>query len=222
MATGKPVIVVLTGGSALAVPWLAAHAAARALRLVPGRRRGHTPSPTSCSATSTRPAASRSRSTGRPPTCRRSPTTPCAGAPTATSNGEPLYRVRRRPLVHDLPLLRDRGAVDERHAAVAVESRTPARATATRWSRSTSSRADAPPYAPRRWLAGFRACAGAGRAPHRLMIPLAPNALTLVDEHGARQPLHGELRRRDRRPAARPGGPLLGRRRGPRGLAPPR
>ena len=52
---------------------------------------------------------------------------------------------------------------------------------------------NAPPYAPRRWLAGFsRVSLKPGE--HRVVkIPFGPNALTYVDEAGTRRPLDGDV-----------------------------
>ena len=85
LATGKPVIVVLTGGSALAVPWLAARAAAVLYAWYPGAEGGTRGRRRPVRRRQPGRPPARSRSTARPPICRRSPTTRCAGAPTATS-----------------------------------------------------------------------------------------------------------------------------------------
>jgi len=50
---------------------------------------------------------------------------------------------------------------------------------------------DAPAYAPHRWLAAFTRVALAAGERRTVRLPLAANALTLVDDIGARKPLAG-------------------------------
>jgi beta-glucosidase len=50
-----------------------------------------------------------------------------------------------------------------------------------------------PAYAPRRWLAGFTRVSLAPGEVRRIRIPIAANALTYIDEAGARHPLDGDV-----------------------------
>jgi len=50
-----------------------------------------------------------------------------------------------------------------------------------------------PAYAPRRWLGGFTRISLAPGEKRRIRIPFAANALTMVDEAGARHPLSGDV-----------------------------
>jgi len=52
---------------------------------------------------------------------------------------------------------------------------------------------DAPAYAPHRWLAAFTRIALAAGERRTVRVPLAANALTLVDDIGARKPLTGVI-----------------------------
>ncbi len=85
-ATGKPVVLVLTTGSALGVRWAQEKLPAIVLAWYPGQQ-GGTPWPTCSSATRTPRAACPSPSTSPWPSCRRSPTTRWRAGPTGTSAG---------------------------------------------------------------------------------------------------------------------------------------
>jgi beta-glucosidase len=52
---------------------------------------------------------------------------------------------------------------------------------------------DPPPYAPRRWLVGFSRVTLKPGERRGVKIPFGPNALTVIDENGVRQPLHGDV-----------------------------
>ncbi len=51
---------------------------------------------------------------------------------------------------------------------------------------------DRPPFAPRRWLAAFARIALAAGERRTVSLPIPADALTLVDEQGARGPLKGD------------------------------
>ncbi len=83
-ATGKPVVVVLLNGSAVAATWAAAHASALVELWYPGEE-GAQRWPMCSLATPTLPGGCRSRSTGRWTICPRSGITGWKGTPIATS-----------------------------------------------------------------------------------------------------------------------------------------
>ena len=214
MATGKPVIVVLTGGSALAVPFASAHAAALLDVWYPGEEGGDALADVLFGDAN---PAGRLPVTfyGRPPICRPSPTTPCAGGPTAISNA------RRSTL--SASGCRTRGFATRTSpsrpiwAACRSTCKTSERARATRWSgvrraagcARVCAAALAGGVRPRR--------AGGRRAAHRLAAAAARGAR--AGGRAGRPPRHpggGRHRRRGRsagrrRPVSRrrprPGGP---------------
>ena len=163
-------------------------------RSTPGTRarRAGTRWRTCCSATSTRPGACRSRSTGRPPICRRSPTTRCAGAPTATSTGEPLYGFGYG-LSYTTFRYTQIGAVAGAYAAAAVEVENAGSRPGDEVVQVYVIPRAAPAYAPRRWLAGFQRVSLKPGERRIVKIPFGPNTLTYIDEAGARRPLDGQV-----------------------------
>ena len=191
LATGKPVIAVLTGGSALAVPWLASRAAAVLYAWYPGAEGGHAVADVLFG--DVNPA-------GRLPiTIYRSaadlpPFSDYAmrGRTYRYFDGEPLY-----PFGHGLSY------TTFRYSDAAARGDKWAGAGA--FVENVGSRAgdevvqvyvvphDPPPYAPKRWLVGFSRVTLAPGERRAVKIPFAQNALTVVDENGVRQPLHGDF-----------------------------
>jgi beta-glucosidase len=191
LATGKPVIAVLTGGSALAVPWLSSRAAAVLYAWYPGAEGGHAVADVLFG--DVNPA-------GRLPiTIYKSaadlpPFTDYAmrGRTYRYFDGEVLY-----PFGYGLSY------TSFRYSDVAARGDKWAGAGA--FVENTGTRAgdevvqvyvvphDPPPYAPRRWLVGFQRITLAPGERRPVRIPFAPNALTVVDENGVRQRFQGEF-----------------------------
>jgi beta-glucosidase len=191
LATGKPVIAVLTGGSALAVPWLVARAAAVVYAWYPGAEGGHAVADVLFG--DANPA-------GRLPiTIYRSAAdlAPFAsydmrGRTYRYFEGEPLYGFGYG-LSYTTFRYGGLGAVGGTFAAVSVEvENTGARAGDDVVQIYVVPR-NPPPYAPRRWLGGFTRISLDPGEKRRIRIPIAANALTMVDEKGARHPLIGDV-----------------------------
>jgi beta-glucosidase len=186
VATGRPVIVVLTGGSALAVPWAAEHAAAILYAWYPGEEGGNAVADVLFGAAS--PA-------GRLPiTIYRS----ADDLPPFTD-----YAMRGRTYRYlDRPPLYAFGQglsyTTFRYANLAVA---PDRQTLSVEVQNTGARAGdevvqayvlprgLPGYAPRRWLAAFARVALAPGERRAVRLPLPPRALAYVDERGDWRPL---------------------------------
>ncbi len=190
VATGKPVIVVLTGGSALAVPFAAAHAAALLDAWYPGEEGGNAVADVLFGAVN--PA-------GRLPiTFYRS----VADLPPFADYG---MRGRTYRYLTAEPLYRFGDGLSYttfRYANLAVA---PDAKTITVEVQNTGARAgdevvqvyllprDPPAYAPRRWLVAFARVPLAAGERRVLSLALPPQALTLVDGRGVRQPLVGAV-----------------------------
>ena len=208
LATGKPVVAGADGRQRARGSLATAAAAAIALRLVSGRRGRNARSPTCCSATSTRRDACRSRFTARPPTCRRSRTTTCAGRTYRYFDGEPLYRFG-----YGLSYTTFRYAQIGAVAAAASRrprsrSRTPDHARATRSCRPTSSRAT--PRLCAAPLAGGVLARLLKPGEHRVVkIPSAPTR-SRTSTSGDPAPAGRGRRHRGRRATARARRPLPG------------
>jgi beta-glucosidase len=188
VAAGKPVIVVLTGGGALAVPFAAAHAAAVLDAWYPGEAGGDAVADVLFGAVD--PA-------GRLPVTFYRATTDLPPFADYAMRGR-TYRYLTRP-----PLYRFGDGLSYttfRYAKLAVASDLK---TVSVEVENAGARAgdevvevyllprEPPPYAPRRWLAAFaRLPLGAGER-KTVSLALPPEALTLVDESGARRPLAG-------------------------------
>ncbi len=190
VATGKPVIVVLTGGSALAVPFAAAHAAALLEAWYPGEEGGNAVADVLFGEVN--PA-------GRLPiTFYRS----AADLPPFADYGmrgrtyryltqPPLYRFGDGLSYTTFGYANLRVAPDWKTISVEVENR--------------GARAgdevvevyvvphDPPAYAPRLWLAAFARVALAPGERRSVALTLPPEALTLVDEQGQRRPITGTV-----------------------------
>ncbi len=188
VATGKPVIVVLTGGGALAVPFAAAHAAALLDAWYPGEEGGNAVADVLFGAVD--PA-------GRLPiTFYRSiadlpPFADYAmhGRTYRYLTAEPLYRFGD-----------GLSYTTFRYATLAVA---PDLKTISVEVQNTGARAgdeviqvyllphDPPSYAPHRWLAAFARVSLAAGERRTVSLALPPESVTLVDERGARRPLGG-------------------------------
>ncbi|HLK93420.1 MAG TPA: glycoside hydrolase family 3 C-terminal domain-containing protein [Polyangia bacterium] len=188
VATGKPVIVVLTGGGALAVPFAAAHAAALLDAWYPGQAGGDGVADVLFGAAD--PA-------GRLPVTFYRATSDLPPFADYAMRGR-TYRYLTRP-----PLYRFGDGLSYttfRYAklAVAADLRTISVEVENTGARAGDEVVEVyllprepPPYAPRRWLAAFaRLPLGAGER-RTVSLALPPEALTLVDESGARRPLTG-------------------------------
>jgi beta-glucosidase len=191
LATGKPVIAVLTGGSALALPWLAERAAAIVYAWYPGAEGGHAVADVLFGAVN--PA-------GRLPiTIYRS----AADLPPFASydmrgrtyryfDGEPLYGFGYG-LSYTTFRYVQIGAVAGAFPAAAVEIENTGSRAGDEVVQAYVLPRNAPPYAPRRWLAGFSRVSLKPGERRVVKIPFGPNALTYVDEAGVRRPLDGDV-----------------------------
>ena len=190
VATGKPVIVVLTGGGALAVPFAAAHAAALLDAWYPGEEGGNAVADVLFGAVN--PAG-------------RLPITFYRSADDLPPFADYAMRGRTYRYLERAPLYRFGDglsyttfgysnlvvAADLKTISVEVQN-TGARAGDEVIEVYLSLR-DPPPYAPHRWLAAFaRIPLGPGEK-RAVSLSLPAGALTLVDERGARLPLVGTV-----------------------------
>jgi beta-glucosidase len=189
--TGKPVIVVLTGGSALAVPWLQPRAAAVLTAWYPGAEGGHAVADVLFG--DVNPA-------GRLPiTIYRS----AADLPPFSSyemrgrtyryfDGEALYGFGYG-LSYTTFRYTKIGAVGGTYAAAAVEVENAGVRAGDEVVQAYVIPHEVPAYAPRRWLGGFTRVTLAPGERRIVKIPLTGNPLTFVDDNGARQPLIGDV-----------------------------
>jgi beta-glucosidase len=191
LATGKPVIAVLTGGSALALPWLTARAAAIVYAWYPGAEGGNAVADVLFG--DVNPA-------GRLPiTIYRS----AADLPPFASydmrgrtyryfDGAPLYGFGYG-LSYTTFRYAQIGAVAGVFAAAAVEIENTGSRAGDEVVQAYVLPRNAPPYAPRRWLVGFSRVSLKPGERRVVKIPFGPNALTYVDEAGTRRPLDGDV-----------------------------
>jgi len=191
LETGKPVIAVLTGGSALAVPWLTARAAAVLYAWYPGAEGGHAVADVlfgDVNPAGRLPITIYRSAADLPPFADYA----MRGRTYRYFEGEPLY-----PFGYGLSYTTFRytdGAArsDKWAGAGAFVENVGTRAGDEVVQVYVVPR-DPPPYAPRRWLVGFSRVTLAPGERRAVKIPFAPNALTVIDENGARQPLHGDF-----------------------------
>ncbi|HMF39592.1 MAG TPA: glycoside hydrolase family 3 C-terminal domain-containing protein [Polyangia bacterium] len=190
-ATGKPVIVVLTGGSALAVPWLPARAAAVLYSWYPGVEGGHAVADVlfgDVNPAGRLPITIYRSASDLPPF----PSYEMSGRTYRYFEGEPLY-----PFGYGLSYTTFRytkiGAVGGNYAATAVEIENAGTRAGDEVVQAYILPRDLPPYAPRRWLGGFSRVTLAPGERRIVKIPLTGNPLTLVDETGARRHLTGDV-----------------------------
>ncbi len=187
IATGKPVIVVLTGGSALAVPWIAAHAAAVLYAWYPGEEGGN---------------AVADILTGDANPAGRLPITIYRSADDLPPFADyamrgRTYRYFDRPLY---PFGYGLSYTTFRYAKLAVA---PDNRTVSVEVQNTGARVgeevieayliphDLPAYAPRRWLAAFARVTLAPGERRTVSLTLPPRALSFVDGRGEWRPLTG-------------------------------
>jgi beta-glucosidase len=190
VATGKPVVVVLTGGSALAVPFAAAHAAALLDAWYPGEEGGNAVADVLFG--DVNPA-------GRLPiTFYRSvadlpPFADYAmrGRTYRYLTQPPLYRFGDGLSYTTFGYANLRVAPDLKTISVDVENRG-ARAGDEVLEVYLIPR-DPPAYAPHLWLAAFARLPLAAGERRTVSLTVPPEALTLVDEHGQRRPLTGTV-----------------------------
>jgi beta-glucosidase len=190
IATGKPVVVVLTGGGALAVPFAAAHAAALLDAWYPGQEGGNAVADVLFGAVN--PAG-------------RLPITFYRSIADLPPFADYAMRGRTYRYLTAAPLYRfgdGRSYTTFRYANLAV---TGDGKTITVEVQNTGARAgdevvqvyvlphDPPAYAPRRWLAAFTRVSLAAGERRSVSLALPPDALTLVDERGTRRPLGGAV-----------------------------
>jgi beta-glucosidase len=188
VATGKPLVVVLTGGGALAVPFATAHAAALLDAWYPGEEGGDAVADVLWGAVN--PAG-------------RLPVTFYRSVADLPPFADYAMRGRTYRYLDKPPLYRFGDGLSYttfRYAnlVVAADSKT-----ITVEVQNTGPRAgdevvqvyliphDPPAYAPRRWLATFARVSLTAGERRTVSLALLPEALTLVDERGGRRPLGG-------------------------------
>jgi beta-glucosidase len=178
---GKPVVLVLTSGSALSVPWAAAHVPAIVQVFYPGEEGG---------------TALADVLFGDVSPSGRMPVTVVQSAADLPAFDD--YRMRGRTYRYlEKPPLFAFGhglsyttfgysdlAVTGQEVSVTVQN-TGARA-GDEVVQLYVSRPDLPPYAPRRWLAAFSRVHLAPGERRQVRLPLRPEALSIVDEQGRR------------------------------------
>jgi beta-glucosidase len=190
VATGKPVVVVLTGGSALAVPWVAAHAAALLYAWYPGEEGGN---------------AVADILYGEVNPAGRLPITIYRSADDLPPFADYAMRGRTYRYFDGAPLYAFGYGLSYttfRYGGLAVA---PGGKTISVEVQNTGARRGdevveayvlpygLPAYAPRRWLAAFTRVALAPGERRTVTLSLPPRALSYVDERGAWQPLTGAV-----------------------------
>jgi beta-glucosidase len=191
-AAGKPLVVVLTGGSAIAVPWAAAHASALLYAWYPGAEGGHAVADVVFGAINPAgrlPITMYRATADLPPFADYS----MRGRTYRYFGGEPLYRFG-----HGLSYTKFRYS----NLTVTAEARGRA-LSATVDVENVGLRAGdevvqayvlptAPkPYAARRWLAAFTRVTLGPSERRTVRLALPPRVLSIVDAGGARHPLTG-------------------------------
>jgi beta-glucosidase len=196
VATGKPVVLVLTAGSALSVPWAAAHVPAIVYVWYPGEEGGTALADVLFGEVS--PA-------GRlPVTIYRSADDLPPFADYAMSGR--TYRYLEKPPLyafgHGLSYTTFRYAnlkvtpaeVEAgKDVTISIDVENSGARASDEVVQVYLSKRDAPTYAPRRWLAGFARVNLAARERRTVQITLPARALSLVDEQGGRPAASGEL-----------------------------
>jgi beta-glucosidase len=196
VATGKPVIVVLTGGSALAVPWAAQHAAALLYAWYPGEEGGNAVADVLYG--DVNPG-------GRLPITIYRSTADLPAFTDYAMRGRTYRYFDREPLY---PFGAGRSYTTFRYANLAVAA-APSAADAPKTISvevtNTGARAGdevveayvlprgLPAYAPKRWLADFARVTLAPGERRVVSLALSPRALSYVDEQGAWRPLTGDV-----------------------------
>jgi len=190
VATGKPVIVVLTGGSALAVPFAAAHAAALLDAWYPGEEGG---------------AAVADVLFGEVNPAGRSPITFYRSGGDLPPFADYAMRGRTYRYLTQPPLYRFGDGLSYTNFGYANLSVSPDLKTISVEVTNRGARAgdevvqvylvprDPPAYAPRLWLAAFARVALTPGERRTISLAVPPEALTLVDEQGQRRPITGTV-----------------------------
>jgi beta-glucosidase len=196
VATGKPVIVVLTGGSALAVPWAAQHAAALVYAWYPGEEGGNAVADVLYG--DVNPG-------GRLPITIYRSTADLPAFTDYAMRGRTYRYFDKEPLY---PFGAGRSYTTFRYANLAVAADPPAAGAGKTVSvevTNTGARAGdevveayvlprgLPAYAPKRWLAAFARVTLSPGERRVVSLALSPRTLSYVDEQGTWRPLTGEV-----------------------------
>ena len=195
VATGRPVVLVLTGGGALSVPWAAAHVPAIVLAWYPGEEGG---------------AALADVLFGDASPAGRLPVT----VPRSLEDVPPFadysmkgrtYRYAEKPPLwafgHGLSYATFRysslvvapSVEPGKEVPLSVDVENTGTRAADEVVEVYLSKPGAPAFAPRRWLAGFARVTLAPRERRTVQIVLPARALSLVEEAGNRAPLAGKV-----------------------------
>ena len=191
LATGKPVIAVLTGGSALAVPWLVSRAAAVLYAWYPGAEGGHAVADVlfgDVNPAGRLPITIYRSAADLPPFADYA----MRGRTYRYFDGEPLYGFGYG-LSYTTFRYTQIGAVAGAFAAAAVEVENVGSRLGDEVVQVYVIPRAAPGYAPRRWLAGFQRVSLKPGERRIVKVPFGPNALAYIDEAGARRPLDGQV-----------------------------
>ena len=190
VATGKPVIVVLTGGSALAVPFAAAHAAALLDAWYPGEEGGD---------------AVADVLFGEVNPAGRLPITFYRSVADLPPFADYAMRGRTYRYLTQPPLYRFGDGLSYTtfgyvNLCVAPDAKTISVEVENRGARAGDEVVEAyliprdpPAYAPRLWLAAFVRVSLAPGERRAISLTVPPEALTLVDEQGQRRPITGTV-----------------------------
>jgi beta-glucosidase len=190
VATGKPVVVVLTGGSALAVPFAAAHAAALLDVWYPGQDGGAALADVlfgDASPGGRLPVTFYRSGADLPPFADYAMQGRTYRYP--RSDRPPLY-----PFGFGLTYAQVRYAnllVGAGATSVSVDVQNGGTRASDEVVQVYVIPKSPPAYAPRRWLAAFTRVTLAPGERRTVSLPIPPEALTLVDERGTRRPLTG-------------------------------
>jgi beta-glucosidase len=189
---GKPLVVVVTGGGAIAMPWAAAHAAALLYVFYPGAEGGNAVADVLFGdvAPAGRLPFTIYRSTGDLPPFRDYA---MAGRTYRYFTGEALYRFGdgRSYTTFRYTNLAARPAPGG--ATVSVEVTNAGPVAGDEVVEVYLLPRSAPAYAPRRWLAAFARVSLAAGERRTVALELGAPALSIVDEHGTRRPLTGDV-----------------------------
>ncbi|HVZ72075.1 MAG TPA: glycoside hydrolase family 3 C-terminal domain-containing protein [Polyangia bacterium] len=196
VSTGKPVVLVLTAGSALAVPWAATHVPAIVAAWYPGEEGGSALADVLFGDAS--PA-------GRLPVTFYRAVTDLPRFDDYAMRGRTYRYFERAPLWafgHGLSYATFRYTNLVAPATLAANTDTTIGVDVENTSARDAdevvevyvSRPDAPAYAPRRWLAGFARVRLAANERRAVNVPVPARAFSLVDDHGARATPPGTFR----------------------------
>jgi beta-glucosidase len=195
VATGKPVVLVLTAGSALSVPWAAAHVPAIVHAWYPGEEGGTALADVlfgDASPAGRLPVTVYRAVEDLPPFddySMRGRTYRYLDRPPLWPFGHGLSYTTFRYSNLVVPPASARGA----DVAIDVDVENTGTRAGEEVVQAYLSKPDAPAYAPRRWLAAFARVALAPREKRRVHLVLPAFARSLVDEAGRRVPIAGPL-----------------------------